>query len=278
MSSRLVYLVRHGETEGESSIRYHGRNDVALSDVGRGQIRRLIPWLAELRLEAVVHSPLCRADESARILVEGLARRPTQMEGHQGLVEVNFGAIEGLTEAFSIDRVGSSGAQFDLDKLRWFNQQHLRLLSLDDLLGRIGPHLQAHGYDADEAYLRQVAALLHDRITLAEDLATLFPYFFEDPTTYDEKAVKKRWKDDSAALLAAYADRLEQTDPFTEETTEAALRALAEEHEAGAGRIIHPTRLAVSGTNVGPSLFGMLTVLGRETCVRRLRRAVEVLG
>ena len=187
-------------------------------------------------------------------------------------------SLDGLVEAFSIDRVGSAGVQFNLDKLRWFNQQHLRRLSLDDLLARVRPHLQAHGLDADGDYLRQVGALLHDRLTLAEDLPWLYAFFFDDPTEYDEKGVKKRWKDDSAALLTAYADRLEQADPFSEETTEAILRALAEEHEAGAGRIIHPTRLAVSGTTVGPSLFGMLAVLGRETCVRRLRRAVEVLG
>ena len=186
--------------------------------------------------------------------------------------------LDGLTEAFSIERVGTSGVQFNLDKLRWFNQQHLRRLSPDELLQRIRPHLEAHGYHPDDAYLRRVIDLLHDRITLTEDLATVYPYFFEDPESYDEKGVKKRWKDDSATLLAAYADRLEQEDTFTEESTEAALRALAEAHEAGAGRIIHPTRLAVSGTNVGPSLFGMLAVLGRRTCVRRLRRAVEVLG
>ncbi len=186
--------------------------------------------------------------------------------------------LEGLVEAFSIDRVGSAGVQFNLDKLRWFNQQHLRRLSADDLLARVRLHLQDHSYAADAAYLRRVTDLLHDRMTLADDLATTYRFFFEDPTEYDEKGVKKRWKEDSTALLTAYADRLEQADPFSEETAEAILRALAEENQAGAGRIIHPTRLAVSGTTAGPSLFAMMDVLGRETCVRRLRRAVEVLG
>ena len=186
--------------------------------------------------------------------------------------------LDDLVEVFSVNRVGSAGVQFNLDKLRWFNQQHLRRLSPGDLLARVQPHLQGHHIDADETYLRRVVELLRDRLTFAEDLTALFSYFFEDPIEYDEKGVKKRWKDDSAALLTAYADRLEQADPFSEETTEAILRALAEEHEAGAGRIIHPTRLAVSGVTVGPSLFAMLAVLGPETCARRLRRAVEVLG
>lgn len=186
--------------------------------------------------------------------------------------------LDGLVEAFTLDRVGSAGVQFNLDKLRWFNQQHLRRLPADDLLARVRLVLQAHGYDVDAVYLHRVTGLLHDRMTLAEDLATLYAYFFEDPADYDEQGVKKRWKDDSAALLTAYADRLEQADPFSEEAAEALLRALAEEREVGAGRIIHPTRLAVSGTTAGPSLFAMLDVLGRATSVRRLRRAAETLG
>ncbi|MFQ5569025.1 MAG: glutamate--tRNA ligase [Rhodothermales bacterium] len=187
-------------------------------------------------------------------------------------------SLDALIEAFSIDRVGSAGVQFNLDKLRWYNQQHLRRLSLDELLARAHPFLEARGYDAGGAYLKQVAGLLHERISFVEELATTGSYFFEDPADYDEKGVKKRWKDDSAALLSAYAHQLEQTSSFDEETAELALRTLAEEREVGAGRIIHPTRLAVSGTSAGPSLFAMMEALGRETCVRRLRKAVDVLG
>ncbi len=186
--------------------------------------------------------------------------------------------LDALVEAFSLDRVGSSGVQFNLDKLRWYNQQHLRALSPGDLLARAAPHLRALGFDADAAYLRRVAALMQDRIAFASDLATSCDFFFEDPTAYDAQGLKKRWKDDSAALLAAYADRLEQADAFDEASAEAVLRTLAEEKGVGAGRIIHPTRLALSGMTFGPGLFEMMAVLGRATCVRRLRRAVEVLG
>jgi len=186
--------------------------------------------------------------------------------------------LEGLVEAFSIDRVGAAGVQFNLDKLRWYNQQHLRLLPDDELLQRVRPHLLAAGMAVEDAYLRRVVGVLRERLTLVEELPAEYAYFFEDPADYDEDGVKKRWKDDAAALLTAYADRLARVAVFSEETAEAELRALAEAHGAGAGRIIHPTRLAVSGTTTGPSLFAMLDVLGRETCVRRLRRAVDVLG
>ena len=98
MAERSVHLVRHGETEGESSVRYHGRNDVPLSELGREQVRRLVPWLDAHRFAAVVHSPLSRAAESARLLVDAFAVRPPRVEAHQGLTEVHFGALEGLTE------------------------------------------------------------------------------------------------------------------------------------------------------------------------------------
>lgn len=96
---RLLCLVRHGETEGESSIRYHGRNDVPLSDEGRRQVRRLAPLLEEYRFAAVVCSPLDRARESAEILRATLPPPPPDLDVEPGLAEVHFGRIEGLTDA-----------------------------------------------------------------------------------------------------------------------------------------------------------------------------------
>ncbi len=94
---RRLFLVRHGETEGESSIRYHGRNDVHLAEEGRRQARALIPHLAGIRPVAIVHSPLQRARESAEILQVGLNLPGDLLEEDDGLTEVFFGDIEGMT-------------------------------------------------------------------------------------------------------------------------------------------------------------------------------------
>ena len=99
MTERCVYLVRHGETVGESSVRYHGRNDVALSDFGGRQIAALIPLVRHVPFAAVIHSSLSRASASADILVAGLQRPPGLVEQAPDLVEVDFGAMEGMTEA-----------------------------------------------------------------------------------------------------------------------------------------------------------------------------------
>lgn len=187
-------------------------------------------------------------------------------------------SLDELVQAFSLDRVGSSGVQFNLDKLRWYNEQYVRSFSPEELLERARPHLDGRAADYDDDYLIRVAELMQERIDFTSELGESSTYFFEDPGEYDPDGVKKRWKDDSAELLRLYADRLEATDSSDPEELERILRELAEERGVGAGRIIHPTRLAVSGVTFGPSLFHMMEVIGKDACVRRIRRAVEVLG
>ena len=129
----------------------------------------------------------------------------------------------------------------------------------------------------EDAKLVEVVSLMRERLTKAADI-TDSAYFFVAPESYDPAGVKKRWKDDSADLVAAYADALEAEDAFTVESTEATMRALAEEKGAGFGRIIHPVRLAATGTTVGAGMFETLVLFGKDETVRRLRRAADVLG
>jgi len=187
-------------------------------------------------------------------------------------------SLEELVAAYSVERTGQSGVQFNLDKLRWYNGQHLRRKSVEALAEAARPHLDAAGLPYTEDQLLGAASLMQERLEFAHDLATEGAYFFQDPVAYDEQALKKRWKEDASGLVAAYADRLEALTPFSAEGAEEALRALAEERAVGAGRIIHPTRVAVSGSMAGPSLFDLLAALGQETTVRRLRRAAQTLS
>lgn len=183
-----------------------------------------------------------------------------------------------LTDEFSLERVGSSGVRFSMDKLRWYNGEHLRRLSIDAFLERAKPAIESQGFgDLEPAFLRDVAELMQPRVSFAREVATEGRYFFSAPESYDEKGVKKRWKADSGDLVRTFADRIEAADSFTSEGLEDTLRTIAEEHEAGAGRIIHPTRLALSGVTFGPGLFEMMVLIGKDECVRRMRKAAEVL-
>ena len=185
--------------------------------------------------------------------------------------------LDELVAAFDVERIGKSGVQFAMDKLEWFNGQHLRRLSAEQIAERARPAVQAAVGPVDDAALVEAAGLMRERLTRASDLAEA-TYLFQDPQSFDEAGLKKRWKDDSAALVAAYADRLEADADFSVESTEAVMRQLAEDEGAGFGRIVPPVRLAATGTSVGAGLFETLVVIGKEATVRRLRHAASVLG
>ncbi len=187
-------------------------------------------------------------------------------------------SLKELVEAYSIERTGQSGVQFNLDKLRWYNAHYVRAMSREDLADRVRPALSAAGYAVDDRTLLNVVDLLHERIEFVADFVPESQFFFEDPKEYEAAGVKKRWKADSADLLERFASRIQRLDPFGADALETELRSLADEEAVGAGRIIHPTRLAVSGRTAGPSLFEMLEVIGQEAVVRRMRKAIQVLG
>lgn len=188
-----------------------------------------------------------------------------------------FGLDE-MIEAFSLDRVGASGVQFDLDKLRWVNEHYVRDFSVEELAERARPYVEAEGYEVSDKRLKTICSLVQERIQVVPEVVTDNRYFFEDPEEYEEAGVEKRWKDESADLLLKYADRLEEVDTFDAETVESELRDLADEEDVGAGAIIHPSRLAVSGRSYGPGVFGLMAAVGKDACIRRMRAAVERLG
>ena len=185
-------------------------------------------------------------------------------------------SLKELVEEFSLDRVNKAAAIFDTVKLNWLNGEHLRMRKSSELAEAIKPVLQEndYSYPSDE-YLSQVVELLKTRVQFTREIVEKGSYFFTDPTDYEIKTVKKRWKDDSAQLILEFCDEISKLEPFEAVGLESALRQIAERHESSAGRIIHPVRLAVSGLGGGPGLFEMLEVLGRETVVRRLKKGAK---
>ena len=181
-------------------------------------------------------------------------------------------------EAYSIERTGQTGVQFNLKKLNWFNGQHIRRKSLDELAERATPLFESAGLSLPSDALRTVVGLLHERISFLHELPEQAKTFLLDPAEYDPKGIKKRWKEDSADLVRTYADRLESLPAFSAESAESTLQEILQEREIGAGRLIAPVRLAITGTTSGPGLFDMLEVIGKESTIRRLRKAAEKLG
>lgn len=189
-----------------------------------------------------------------------------------------YASLDDLAEAFSLERINKSAAVFDLDKLNHINFLHLREMPVDKLTSELQPYFERAGLSLPESEkMASIIEVMRERAQVYPDYVEGCRYFYEAPTAYDETTVKKRWKDDSPVLLAAYRKRLESC-TWDLETLEAELRLVTEEAGAGAGRLIHPVRLAVSGVGGGPGLFELLLIVGREECLQRMDRAIEALA
>ena len=186
--------------------------------------------------------------------------------------------LEELVNEFSLERVHKSGAIFNIEKLNWLNAEHLRKKSNDELLAMLRDELKKSKYaDAElsDEYLLGVIEAMKERVSFVREFIENCPYFYERPTDYDPNVVKKRWKDDSAELLNEFVRKIESLENPTKEDYEHALAEIAEEREIGKGRIIHPLRLAVSGVGIGPGVFDLVYILGKDEVIERIKIALE---
>ncbi|MGD0036201.1 MAG: glutamate--tRNA ligase [Bacteroidota bacterium] len=184
--------------------------------------------------------------------------------------------IEQLVQEFTLERVGKSGAVFNIEKLNWLNQQHIKLKSNEELAQLIKPDLQSVQLTGlDDNYVLKVIGLLKERLNFPKDFIEMSRYFFCDPEFFDEAGLKKYWEPETNGQLQLLADRFAALLEFSHASIETALRQLAEELQIMPTKLIHPTRLALSGRTIGPGLFEMIELLGKETVIRRLRIAIE---
>lgn len=189
---------------------------------------------------------------------------------------------EEMVRLFTLDRVRSAPSQLDMTKLLWMNGEHLKRLPADERMAGCRAAIQRQGLwrdDIDPAYFSAVVACMGERIKLYSDLGEQAAFFFNEEFSYDEKSVRKRLlKEGALDILREELAVLEALEPFTAESTDKALHDLAERTERGMGQLVHPVRVAVSGTGVGPGLFEMLAVLGQERVLARIRRTLDVYG
>ncbi|MCS6989085.1 MAG: glutamate--tRNA ligase [Chloroherpetonaceae bacterium] len=195
--------------------------------------------------------------------------------------------LDELIERFSLEHVGKSGAIFNLDKLQWIEEQHIRRKSDAELAQAIRPILEEELKTrktempiekiTSDDYLKAVAREMKERVRFVKEFVTFSSYFFFEPETYEEDAVKKRWKENTNALLLEFVARLETLSDFSASAIEAELRAFCEAKGIKTAEMVHPIRLAVSGASFGPSLFHILEIIGKEAVIRRVKRAVERL-
>ena len=187
-------------------------------------------------------------------------------------------SMEELIEAFSLDRVGKAGAKFDFDKTRWFNQQYLRAKSKEELGQRLQIILKENGVEAEDDFVATVCEQLKERATFVKDMWKEGRYYFEAPTSYDEKTIRKKWKEDTPKYVSELKDRLAGLSEFSSENIEVAFRKYLEENELGMGKLLPAFRVCLTGLGMGPSLFDIASLLGKEKTIKRMETALEKIN
>lgn len=191
-----------------------------------------------------------------------------------------------LVAAFSLDRVNPANPVFDLQKLEWMNGEYIRKMDVNELLKRLMPVLMEAGLatrleiETRWAWMIKMVASLQERMHRLTDIVEMGAFYFTDQFDYLPKGVRKHFGRPGVVgeltLLAAEFEKI-PADDFSGERTENALRQLAEQFQLSPADLIHPLRLALTGTTAGPGLFVITELLGRDACIKRITRAVEFI-
>lgn len=187
-------------------------------------------------------------------------------------------SLEELVQAFDISRCSKAGAKFDYQKGIWFNHEYILRKSNEEIAHLFAPIVANNGVDEPMERIIEVVRMMKDRVSFVKELWPLCSFFFIAPTEYDEKTVKKRWKEDSAQVMSELASLLEGLDDFSLENQEKAVHAWVEEKEYKLGNVMNAWRLALVGEGKGPGMFDISAFLGKSETLQRMRRAIEVLG
>ena len=190
---------------------------------------------------------------------------------------------EEILQRFSLEACNKAASVFDLKKAEWMNGEYMKAMAPEELTERLLPWLvdaglfEADPSDARLRWLVQVVALMQERAKLLSTYVSWARYFFTDDYEYDNRA-RSKWlsRPETAEVLDRLADEFEGLATWDVDSIEAAIRALAEQMQVSAGKIIHPCRAAATGTTIGPSLFHLLELLQQSDVISRLRRTADL--
>ena len=186
--------------------------------------------------------------------------------------------MQELIEQFSLERVSKSGAKFDYEKGKWFNHQYLQLKSNEELVEQFMPYLEAKGVLVDKAIVAKVIGLTKDRVNFVSELWEQVNFFFVAPAEYDEKSLKKRWKEDSPKHMTEMLALLETHEDWSAEGLDNLIMPWIAEKEYGVGIVMNAFRICLVGAARGPHIWNITDVLGKEETLARVRTALEKLG
>lgn len=186
-------------------------------------------------------------------------------------------SLEELVKLFDVTKCQKSGARFDYQKGIWFNHEYILRKSNEEIADLFAPIVAGNGVDEPLSRVRAVVAMMKDRVNFVKELWPLCSFFFIPPAVYDEKTVRKRWKEDSAKVMGELAEVLEGIDDFSIEGQEPVVMKWVEEKGYKLGDVMNAFRLTLVGEGKGPGMFDISAFLGKEETIRRMKRAIDIL-
>jgi glutamyl-tRNA synthetase len=186
-------------------------------------------------------------------------------------------SLEELVKEFDLKRVSKSGAKFNPDKTKWFNQQYMQSKSDIELTDLFLPILEEKRISSEKAYVQKVVSAIKERAVFVEDFWDLSSFFFETPTEYDAKNVKKNWKEGTPELMIELVEVIHSIEDFSSANTEKIIKEWISGKEIGFGKVMQPLRLSLVGKLAGPHLFDIIAMIGKEESIKRIENAIEKL-
>lgn len=187
-------------------------------------------------------------------------------------------SLEELVKEFDIERVSKSGAKFDIEKAKWFNQQYLKSKSEAELAQLLLAELAKQNIECSEEKAVAIAGLMRERVVFSHELWSTAQYFYATPEAYEDKVIRKKWTQDAVTVLSDYKDAVKEANGFSADEAKEILVAILEKHGMGMGKVMQSLRVAVTGEGKGPDLMPLLSILGKDEVSDRIATAIERLA
>ncbi len=184
-------------------------------------------------------------------------------------------SITELIADFSLEKVSKSGARFDPEKAKWYNHQWIQKLPIEKIVAEFKIILAEKSITSNDNTITKIVEMVRERSNFIAELWNNSYFFFQAPTEYDAKTVKKKWKQDAPELMKAVRNVLAETENFNRDNAHDAVVAYIEKNELGMGKVMNALRLCMVGAGAGPDLFSIIEIIGKEESLSRIDKAVE---
>jgi glutamyl-tRNA synthetase len=187
-------------------------------------------------------------------------------------------SLEEMVQLFNLEKCSKAGARFNYQKLVWFNHEYIINKSDEEIANLFAPVLESHGVKESHERIVKAVSLVKNRVNFVGELWNQTSYLFQAPESFDEKSLKKWWKDEAPRTTAELCDFIESEPDFTGAVLEPRVMEWIASKGYGIGKVMNALRVTLVGAAVGPHIFEITDFIGKEETLARARKAISTLS